>query len=77
MFAAILCLAGCACFNTAVMLCFFIWGDKIGYIFTNDPKVVAVVAKLSILGGLYQIPDCIYGSVSGILRYFPIGNSVK
>lgn len=50
------------------MVLFIVFGDYVGLIFTNDTKVVRLVAKLSVLGGLYQIPDCIYGSVSGILR---------
>ena len=50
------------------MILFFIFGKYVGYIFTDDKAVVQIVAKLSILAGLYQIPDWIYGAGSGILR---------
>ena len=50
------------------MILFFIFGKYAGYIFTSDATVVKIVAKLSILAGLYQIPDSIYGVSSGILR---------
>jgi len=65
---AYLCLAGCACFNLVIMVAFFVFGGYVGYIFTDDPTVVKTVAKLSILAGIYQVPDCVYGCVSGILR---------
>lgn len=61
-------MAGCGCFNITVMILFFIFGKYVGYIFTDDKAVVQIVAKLSILAGLYQIPDWIYGAGSGILR---------
>jgi hypothetical protein len=53
--AAYLCLAGCACFNLIIMVAFFAFGGYVGYIFTDDPTVVKIVAKLSILAGLYQV----------------------
>lgn len=53
------------------MVLFFAFGGYVGLIFTRDPAVVRIVARLAMYGALYQIPDCIYGSVSGILRQAP------
>ena len=53
--AAYLCLAGCGCFNLVIMVAFLVFGKYIGYIFTDDPTVIHIVAKLSVLAAIYQV----------------------
>ena len=43
-------------------------GYRIGYIFTDAPKVIAIVGKIAWLAAIYQLPDAVYGVFSGVLR---------
>jgi MATE family multidrug resistance protein len=42
--------------------------NVIGFIFSNDAEVVAQVARVAPIGGLFQLFDGIQGSLGGVLR---------
>ena len=48
---------------------------NLGRIFVDDPDVVALVKQVAWLAAVYQIPDCFFGVISGILRWLPCSTS--
>ena len=58
----------CTIYSSIMTILIAVLRNQVGYIFTNAPEVVELVAKISILAAIYQLPDAVYGVFSGVLR---------
>ena len=63
-------LAIALCMTFSVIMASLIFGFRhnLGRIFVDDPDVVAMVKQVAWLAAVYQLPDCFFGVISGILR---------
>ncbi|BDA44364.1 probable multidrug and toxin extrusion protein 1 [Coccomyxa sp. Obi] len=62
------CIALCMMFELVTCSLIFGFRHRLGYLFVDDEDVVALVSKIAVLAAVYQLPDGVYGTVSGILR---------
>lgn len=58
----------CAIYSGIMTILIAACHKQVGYIFTSAPRVIAVVSKISFLAAIYQLPDAVYGTFSGVLR---------
>eukprot|EP00884_Botryococcus_braunii_P017297 jgi/Botrbrau1/4250/Bobra.0044s0045.1 len=63
-----MCIALCMAFECVSASLILGFRNHIGYAFVKDPEVVSLVAKIAPLAAIYQFPDGLYGTSSGILR---------
>ena len=64
-----LAIALCMTFSVIMAALVFGFRERLGYIFVSDPDVVRQVQKVAWLAAVYQLPDCFFGVVSGVLRW--------
>ncbi|KAG2434531.1 hypothetical protein HYH02_012198 [Chlamydomonas schloesseri] len=66
--AATLCVLSGTLFQGTCGVIMFAARHYLGYLFTNDPEVVALVARIAIFGVAFQFFDGAFGTSQGVLR---------
>ncbi|KAK9809481.1 hypothetical protein WJX73_002316 [Symbiochloris irregularis] len=61
-------IALCMTFSVIIAALMFGFRANLGNIFVSDKEVIKAVQHIAWLAAFYQFPDCLFGSISGILR---------